>query len=109
MIDDTLAALADPTRRAAVELLRAEPRPAGALAKALELAPPAMSRHLKILRDAGLVEADGVHEDARIRVYRLRQAPFDELAAWVAEVEAFWSAELDAFAAHAERVQREST
>jgi DNA-binding transcriptional ArsR family regulator len=102
-LDRTFAALADPTRRRVVELLRKKPRRAGELADAIEMSAPAMSRHLRVLRQTGLVEEDNLEEDARVRVYKLRRAPFAELESWLDEVAAFWGAELDAFKAHAER------
>ena len=108
-VDRTLAALADPTRRRVVDLLRERPRRAGELAAAFDMTPPAMSRHLRVLRKTGLVEEDGLEEDARVRVYRLRHAPFDELRAWLDEVEAFWEDQLGAFKAHAERTRRART
>ncbi len=105
-VDRTLAALADPTRRRTIELLRARPRRAGELAEAQGLTAPAMSRHLRVLRTHGLVEEDrggADTRDARIRMYRLRREPFADLHAWLAEVEAFWADQLGAFKAHAER------
>lgn len=102
-LDRTLAALADPTRRGVIDLLRSEPRRAGALAEALQMSGPAISRHLRVLRHSGLVEAEHRGEDARIRVYRLRRERFIELARWVSDVEAFWSHELDGFKRYAER------
>lgn len=107
-LDRTLAALADPTRRGIVELLGESERRAGELAEALEMTPPALSRHLKVLRATGLVEESGLEEDARVRVYRLKRAPFTELGVWVAEVEAFWSEQLAAFKAHAEKTRPSS-
>jgi DNA-binding transcriptional ArsR family regulator len=102
-LDATLSALADPTRRQVVDLLRTGPRRAGELAASADMSAPAMSRHLKVLRASGLVEAAGVDEDARLRVYRLRREPFAALQAWLDQVEAFWSEQLGAFKAHAER------
>lgn len=102
-LDRTFFALADPTRRQAIDLLRKEPRRAGELASALEMSPAAMSRHLRVLRETGLVEEASLEEDARVRVYRLRPEPFSELRDWLQEVEAFWAAELDAFKEHVER------
>lgn len=61
-----------------------------------------MSRHLRVLRRTGLVTEDGLEEDARARVYRLRAEPFAALRLWLDEVEAFWSEQLSAFVAHAE-------
>lgn len=101
-LDDTLGALADPTRRAVIELLREGPRRAGALAEALSLQPPAMSRHLRVLRRAGVVEEQPLEDDARVRVYRLRPEPFEDLRSWVDEVSAFWDEQLHAFKRHVE-------
>jgi len=103
VLDGTLAALADPTRRRVVELLRERPRRAGDLAAAVRVSPPAMSRHLRVLRTCGLVEARGVDEDARLRVFTLRRERFDELEAWLREVQTFWAGQIGAFKAHAER------
>lgn len=62
-----------------------------------------MSRHLGVLRRAGIVEESSDEEDARVRTYRLCPEPFSELRAWLDEVEAFWGDQLEAFKAHAER------
>ena len=105
-LDRTLAALADPTRRRVVELLRERTRRAGELAAAFRVSAPAMSRHLRVLRRRGLVEEERVDEDARVRVYRLRRERFRQLQEWLGEVEAFWADQLDAFKAHAERTRR---
>jgi DNA-binding transcriptional ArsR family regulator len=102
-IDETLTALADPTRRWVVEQLRRGPRRAGALAAAGGLSAPALSRHLRVLRRVGLVEGTGVEHDARVRLYRLRPEPFSRLKAWLDEMERFWSDQLTAFKVHAER------
>jgi len=101
-IDRTLAALADPHRRAVVELLRERPRAAGELAKVLGLTAPAMSRHLRALRDGRLVEPSHPEFDARVRVYALRQGPIDELRDWLAAAETLWIDQLAAFKAHVE-------
>ncbi len=105
-LDRTLTALADPTRRGVVELLRKRPRRAGELAASLGLSPPAMSRHLRVLRTTGLVGETSLGDDARVRMYRLRPAPFNALRHWLDEVESFWSLELDAFGKHAEHPGR---
>jgi len=102
-LDRTLSALADPARRGVVDLLRRRPRRAGELAEALSMTPPAMSRHLRVLRRCGLVEDDALEHDARVRLYRLKPEPFSALRHWLDEVEQFWTAQLDAFKAHAER------
>src|SRR5437763_13509753 len=106
-LDATLAALADPTRRHVVELLRERPRRAGELAAACAMSGPAMSRHLRVLRVSGLVKVDveeeQVEQDARLRVYRLRPEPFTDLQAWLDQMQAFWTDQLEAFKAHVER------
>lgn len=93
-VDTTLAALADPTRRQVVDLLREGPRRAGELAAAVGTSTPAMSRHLRVLRQGGLVEAGSNPADARRRVYRLRPEPFIMLQAWLDQVEAYWDEQL---------------
>jgi DNA-binding transcriptional ArsR family regulator len=104
-VDRTFAALADPTRRGVVDLLRRGPRTAGELASGLDASPPAMSRHLRVLRECGLVEGSGHDDDARLRIYTLCHAPFTALRRWLDDVEAFWAIELDAFKAHAEKTR----
>ena len=102
-LDQTLAALADPVRRATVELLAAGPRRAGDLAVALRTTAPTMSKHLKVLRQHGLVDQTHPEFDARVRVYALRSAPMLELRDWLDAAERGWSQQLSAFAAHLER------
>ena len=102
-LDQTLAALADPTRRAVVGLLRKRPLCSSDMAEALATSRPAMSRHLRVLRQAGLVEEESPEDDARVRMYQLRPEPFGQLRSWLDEVEAFWGEQLSAFKAHAER------
>jgi DNA-binding transcriptional ArsR family regulator len=104
-LDQTLIALADPTRRGVIDLLRKKPRRAGEIAEAFEMSPPAMSRHLRVLRETGLVEEDNLENDARVRVYRLRAERFAELRHWLDEVEAYWTDQLDAFKQYAERTR----
>jgi DNA-binding transcriptional ArsR family regulator len=106
-LDATLAALADPTRRRVVELLRERPRRAGELAAAFRVSAPAMSRHLRVLRRRGLVEEERVDEDARVRVYRLRRERFRQLQEWLGQVEEFWTDQLGAFKAYTERTRPE--
>ncbi len=104
-VDHTLLALADPTRRRIVDLLRKEPRRAGDIAASLSISAPSLSRHLRVLRKSGLIEGTEVEHDARVRLYRLRPERFQVLRAWLDEVEAFWAAELSAFKTHAERTR----
>jgi len=101
-IDSTLAALADPVRRRAVELLGETPRRAGELADALGLAAPAMSRHLRILKENGLVEEAHPDFDARVRIYTLKTGAMDAMKQWLAETEALWTGQLAGFKAHLE-------
>lgn len=101
-LDRTLAALADPHRRQVVERLRERPHRAGELAAAAGLSPPAMSRHLRALRQAGWVEERHDGLDARVRIYQLRAEPMADLAQWLKDTEAMWAAQLLAFKAHLE-------
>jgi len=109
-LDRTLAALADPTRRRVVDLLRNGPCRAGELARAVEMSGPAMSRHLRVLRTRGLVEEEhgSGESDARVRTYRLRRQPFASLQSWIEEVTAFWTGQLDSFRAHVENKEKGS-
>jgi DNA-binding transcriptional ArsR family regulator len=101
-LDTAFAALADPDRRRAVELLGQRPHSAGELAAALDLAPPAMSRHLRILKAAGLAEETHPEFDARVRIYSLKAGGMTDLKRWLAETEKLWSAQLAALKARAE-------
>lgn len=104
-IDRTLAALADPHRRRVVDLLSERPRAAGDLARAVDLSAPSMSRHLKTLRESGLVEESHPTFDARVRIYALRPEPMVHLLRWLEESERLWSEQLLAFKAHLEKDQ----
>lgn len=86
-----------------VDLLAERPRSAGELARETGLAAPAMSRHLKTLRDARVVEEASPEFDARVRIYRLRPQPMAHLKDWMARTEAAWMEQLAAFKAHVER------
>ncbi len=99
-LEATLAALAEPTRKAVIGLLSQKPRRAGELAEHLGQSPAAMSRHLRVLRRSGLIAPEGVAGDARARLYRLRREPFDEMRAWLVEVEASRGVQLNAFRQH---------
>jgi DNA-binding transcriptional ArsR family regulator len=102
-VDRTLAALADPHRRELVELLRDRAQRPGELATALSLSRPATSRHLKVLRDAGLIDEVIAERDARERIVRLRPQALTDLRDWLEDVAALWDDQLEAFKAHAER------
>jgi DNA-binding transcriptional ArsR family regulator len=93
---DRFAALAEPNRRRIVELLGAGPLPAGGVAARFALSAPAVSQHLKALREAGLVR---VEVDGQRRIYRLDPDGLAEVEAWIAHVRRFWSERLDALEA----------
>lgn len=105
-VDTSLAALADPQRRKAVELLSERPRRAGELADALGVSAPVMSRHLKVLRESGLVAETHPEFDARVRIYALRREGFDALKTWIGEAETMWSRQLLSFKRHIEKEGR---
>ena len=92
-----LQALAEPQRMAIVELLRNGERPVGDLVTHLELSQPAVSKHLRVLRDAGLVES---RVDAQRRLYRIRPEPFADLDAWLGTYRELWETHLDRLEDH---------
>ena len=102
-VDDLLDVLADPTRRRVVQLLGERPHRAGELAAASGATAPAMSRHLRILLEAGVVADERVPDDARVRVFRLRPEPIAALQAWLDQVQAHWNEQLLAFKRHVEQ------
>jgi DNA-binding transcriptional ArsR family regulator len=99
------AALADPTRRTIVELLSEGERSAGELAAEFETSRPAVSRHLRVLREHGLVSA---REHGRRRLYALEPAPLAELDDWLSHYRAFWTNRLDALDVELERRRKET-
>jgi DNA-binding transcriptional ArsR family regulator len=101
-VDGVFTVLADPTRRRVVQLLGVQPRRAGELAQAVGVSAPVISRHLRILLDAGVVSDERVPEDARLRVFRLRREPLLALQAWLDQVQAQWNEQLGAFKRHVE-------
>lgn len=102
-IDAAFAALADPTRRAVVHELVRAPRRAGELAERVGTSPAALSRHLRVLKRAGLLQESGVEDDARVRIYHLAPRALAPLRDWLEDAEAMWQQQLEAFAAYAER------
>jgi DNA-binding transcriptional ArsR family regulator len=99
-LDRAFAALADRTRRGVVELLRKREYRAGELATRLDVSAPALTRHLRILRESDLVEEVADDADGRVRIYRLRREPIRRLRVWVDTVEAMWERQLASFAVH---------
>ncbi len=92
-------ALAEPHRRQILDLLREGERPAGELVERLALSQPGVSKHLKVLREAGLVT---VRADGKRRLYALRAEPLADVDAWLARYRAFWSERLDDLERHLE-------
>lgn len=97
-----LRALADPARLRVVELLSEAPRRAGELAEDIGLPAPTMSKHLRALLDAGIVEDERRQEDARVRVFRLRRESVVAVRAWLDQIQAHWDEQLGSFKSHVE-------
>ena len=98
--ENALEALADPTRRAVFERLREGPRPVGRLAEGLPVSRPAVSQHLKVLKEAGLVREE---QDGTRRIYRIDPEGLGRLRVWLDQ---FWDTALDAFKAEVERDEK---
>ena len=99
-----LNAIGDESRRTMLEILRDHPATAGELAEALPIARPGVSRHLRVLREAGLVE---VEQQAQWRIYRLRPEALAELDTWLGRYRALWEQRLDALHTEIARGKRE--
>jgi DNA-binding transcriptional ArsR family regulator len=95
-----LQVLAEPRRLAILGLLRDGERPVGELVKQLHLSQPAVSKHLRVLKDAGLVEA---RSEAQRRLYRIRPEPLAELDQWLASYRQLWTTHLDRLEDHLDR------
>jgi len=93
----TFTVLAEPTRRRILDLLREDERAVGELVDLLDLSQPGVSKHLRVLRDAGLVEA---RADAQRRVYMLRPQPLAEIDGWLSPYRRLWAGRLDALERH---------
>ncbi len=100
-MESAFAILAEPSRRAILALVAASERSVGELERRLRLPQPSVSKHLRVLRDAGFVEA---RVDAQRRVYRLRPEPLREVDAWLAPFRRFWEPHVDALERHLDRV-----
>jgi DNA-binding transcriptional ArsR family regulator len=99
-VSSSWQALSDPNRRAVLELLLERPRPVGELVEQLGLSQPGTSKHLKVLREAGLVQ---VRQDANRRVYALDPGPIRELDVWLAPYRRLWNESLDELGRHLDR------
>jgi DNA-binding transcriptional ArsR family regulator len=104
--DQWLPALAHPARRRVVEMLSERARTAGELHGAFPIAAPAMSRHLRVLRSAGLIGNEPKEDDARVRIYSLRVEPIEDLTTWLSGLSSHWKSQLESFKRYAE--QRDS-
>jgi DNA-binding transcriptional ArsR family regulator len=105
-LDSTFAALSDASRREMIRILLHKPKRAGELAQSVSMSPQALSRHLRILRRAGLVTEEGIEDDARVRVYSVSAAAFQPVQLWLAQIEEHWRGQLNAFKTYAESAQR---
>jgi DNA-binding transcriptional ArsR family regulator len=102
-MESAFAILAEPSRREILHLLASAERSVGELEAQLRMPQPSVSKHLRVLREAGLVE---VRVDAQRRVYRLRPEPLMEVDAWLVPFRRFWSARVDALERHLDRMER---
>ena len=100
-MESAFTVLAEPSRRAILTLLASGERSVGDLESALNLSQPTVSKHLRVLRDAGFVEAT---IDAQRRVYRIRTEPLQEVDAWMVPFRRYWSARVDALERHLDRI-----
>ncbi len=94
---ETHAALAHDTRAAIVAMLASRPHTATEIHDAFTIAAPAVSRHLRVLREAGIIEESRPAADRRVRLYTLKTEPLEELTGWLAELTRGWQAQLDSF------------
>src|ERR1700753_1638061 len=93
--------IAEPNRRAILSLLTLNEQSVGEIERQLHMSQPAVSKHLRVLRDAGFVEST---VDAQRRLYRLKSGPFQELDAWLEQFRRFWSVHIDALERHLDRM-----
>jgi DNA-binding transcriptional ArsR family regulator len=106
VVADAFAVLAEPTRRRILDALRGSERSVGELAEALAVSQPTMSKHLRVLRDAGFVSCQTA---AQHRFYRLESAPFEALDAWLEPYRRLWATHLEALERHLDEDERRAT
>jgi DNA-binding transcriptional ArsR family regulator len=99
-MENAFEIVAEPNRRAILSLLTLNEQSVGEIERQLHMSQPAVSKHLRVLRDAGFVEST---VDAQRRLYRLKSGPFQELDAWLAQFRRFWSVHIDALERHLDR------
>jgi DNA-binding transcriptional ArsR family regulator len=102
-VESSFAALAEPNRRAILSLLLSSERSVGQLERELRLSQPSVSKHLRVLREAGFVES---RIEAQQRFYRLKPEPLMELDAWLIPFRRFWAKHVDALEKHLDRMER---
>lgn len=100
-MESTFEIIAEPNRRAILSLLVANQQSVGEIERQLHMSQPAVSKHLRVLREAGFVEST---VDAQRRLYRLRPEPLQELDAWLAQFRRFWETHVDALERHLDRM-----
>ncbi|WP_213781316.1 metalloregulator ArsR/SmtB family transcription factor [Caballeronia sp. dw_276] len=100
-MESTFAVIAEPSRRAILSLLALSEQTVGDIEEKLSLSQPSVSKHLKVLREAGFVEA---RVDAQRRVYRIRPEPLAEIDAWLEPFRRFWSGHVDALERHLDQI-----
>ena len=104
-MESAFAIIAEPNRRAILSLLASSEQSVGELERQLDMTQPTVSKHLRVLRDGGLVEC---MVDAQRRLYRLKPGPLQEVDAWLAPFRRLWSAHLDALERHLDRMERKA-
>jgi DNA-binding transcriptional ArsR family regulator len=100
-MESTFTIIAEPTRRAILSLLASSEQSVGDIEQRLQLPQPSVSKHLRVLREAGFVES---RVDAQRRLYRIKPEPLMEVDAWLAPFRRYWSAHVDALERHLERM-----
>jgi DNA-binding transcriptional ArsR family regulator len=103
-MDSAFEIIAEPNRRAILSLLVSSEQSVGEIERRLRMTQPAVSKHLRVLRDAGFVEST---VDAQRRLYRLKPEPFQEVDAWLDQFRRFWSFHIDALERHLDRMEQE--
>jgi len=102
-VESVFEIIAEPNRRAILSLLVSSEQSVGEIERQLQMPQPTVSKHLRVLRDAGFVEST---VDAQRRLYHLKPGPFQEVDAWLAPFRRFWSAHVDALERHLDRMER---
>ena len=102
-MESVFGIIAEPSRRAILTLLASSEQSVGDIERQLQMTQPAVSKHLRVLREAGFVEAT---VDAQRRLYRIRPEPLQEVDAWLAPFRRFWSAHVDALERHLDRMEQ---